>query len=159
MKRILLFAAVLFYCFHFAGHIYESLVLVTNWKSGEVADVVRYVDFLRVGTPADFFKIAQLGCLLTSLAAFIAAWREKGKVRLFAGMTFLIAIVVMAGTVIVFFPINQYMGSTTNFDPVELKTKVTTWVNFEYVRIVVIALGLITSIAALEFSGRKEPSV
>ncbi|HQX57277.1 MAG TPA: hypothetical protein PLP07_15235 [Pyrinomonadaceae bacterium] len=72
MKRILLFAAVLFYCFHFSGHIYESLVLVTNWKSGEVADVVRYVDFLRIGSPADFFAIAQFGCLLTSLVALIA---------------------------------------------------------------------------------------
>ena len=159
MKRILLFAAVLFYCFHFTGHIYESLVLVTNWKSGEVADVVRYVDFLRVGTPADFFAIAQLGCLLTSLAAFIVVLREKGKARLFAGLTLLITIVVIAGTMIIFFPINHYMGSTTNFDAVELKSKVTTWVNFEYVRIVVIALGLITSIAALELSGRKEPSV
>lgn len=65
----------------------------------------------------------------------------------------------MAGTVIIFFPINIYMATTTNFDPVELKTKVTTWVNFEYLRIVVIALGLVTSIAALELSGRKELSV
>lgn len=158
MKRILLFAAVLFYCFHFSGHIYESLVLVTNWKSGEVADVARYVDFLRVGTPADFFSIAQFGCLLTSLAVFITVWREKGKVRLFACMTLLIAVFVMAGTFVIFVPINIYMATTTNFDPVELKAKVTTWVNFEYVRIIVIALGLITSIAALEYSGRKEPS-
>ncbi|MBK7394702.1 MAG: hypothetical protein IPI64_15640 [Chloracidobacterium sp.] len=61
----------------------------------------------------------------------------------------------MAGTFMIFVPINIYMGSTTNFDPVELKTKVTTWVNFEYIRIVVIALGLVTSIAALEFYDRK----
>ncbi|MGB2751822.1 MAG: hypothetical protein WBC19_07165 [Pyrinomonadaceae bacterium] len=155
MKRILLFATVLFLTFHLTGHIYEMLVLVPNWKSGEVADVVRYVDFIRIGMPSHFFSIAQFGCLLLSLVTFVAVWSEKEKVRMFAGITFFISVIVMAGTFIIFVPINIYMGSTTNFDPVELKTKVTTWVNFEYMRIVVIALGLVTSIAALEFYGRK----
>ncbi|MFM9903530.1 MAG: anthrone oxygenase family protein [Pyrinomonadaceae bacterium] len=158
MKRILLFVTVLFLCFHLTGHVYESLVLVPNWKSGEVADVVRYVDFIRIGMPSHFFAIAQFGCLLLSLVTFIAAWSEKEKVRMFAGLTLLISVIVMAGTFIIFVPINIYMGSTTNFDPVELKTKVTTWVNFEYVRIAVIALGLVTSIAALEFYERKSRS-
>ncbi|CAN5557205.1 hypothetical protein BH10ACI3_BH10ACI3_27990 [soil metagenome] len=158
MTRILLFASVLFVCFHLTGHIYESLVLVPNWKSGEVADVVRYVDFIRIGMPSNFFAIAQFGCLLTSLAAFIAAWSAKGNVRFFAGLTFLISVIVMAGTFIIFVPINIYMGSPANFDPVELKIKVTTWVNFEYVRIAVIAIGLVTSIAALELFGRKRRS-
>ncbi|MBK7394703.1 MAG: hypothetical protein IPI64_15645 [Chloracidobacterium sp.] len=87
MKRILLFATVLFLSFHLTGHIYEMLVLVPNWKSGEVSDVVRYVDFIRIGMPSHFFSIAQFGCLLLSLVTFIAVWTEKRFVCLPAYLT------------------------------------------------------------------------
>ena len=156
IKRIVLFATVLFFCFHLTGHIYENIVLVSNWKSGEVADVVRYVDFLRVGSPSQFFSIAQFGCVLASLVSLIAVWREKGNVRLFAGLTLIISVLVMVETIVIHVPINIYMGTTTNFDPVELKAKVTTWVNFEYLRILLIAIGLGTSIAAFEFHERRK---
>ncbi|MBK8303122.1 MAG: hypothetical protein IPK98_06910 [Chloracidobacterium sp.] len=61
------------------GHIYEMLVLVPNWKSGEVADVVRYVDFIRIGMPSHFFSIAQFGCLLLSLVTFVAVSLSQRK--------------------------------------------------------------------------------
>jgi hypothetical protein len=151
--RILLWLLVLFFTVHLSGHIYELLANIPNWRSGEVADVMRYRDFYAKADPKYFFIPVHVGSMLVSLICLFLAWNQGGRFLGLTAAAFLIAVGVFIFTIAFFVPVNNYIWGT-DYDAVLLKSMVQKWVMMEYVRVTVVGIGLICSIWALETANR-----
>ena len=150
--RILLWILVMFFAFHLAGHVYELIVNIPNWRSGEVAEVMRYRDFYAKSDPKYYFIFIYVGSIIASLSCVFLAWNTGGRLLGLTAAAFLIVVGVFIFTAVFFVPINNYIWGT-DYDAVLLKGMVQRWVLMEYVRVVLVAIGLACSIFALETSG------
>jgi hypothetical protein len=148
MVKLFLWATVLLFSFYFSGHLFDIIVNVPNWESGEVNDVRIYRDFYHKSSPTVYFAPLVLGTPIVSLIALILVWKKGGRTRTLLGASFLIAAGVAIWTVLFFVPINQYI-QTGEYNPVELKGLVTKWVRYDYLRLAVVGIGLASSIWAL----------
>lgn len=147
----ILWATMLLYCVYFAGHLYDLIANVPNWRSGEVDDVRRYRDFYQRSDPKYFFAPLVVALPLVSLIGLVLIWSQGTSLRIISGLAFAIALGVSVWTVRYFVPINNYIWAG-EYDAATLKRYVTGWVRGEYVRIVMIGIGLICAIVAVQMS-------
>ncbi|MEQ1730017.1 MAG: DUF1772 domain-containing protein [Vicinamibacterales bacterium] len=150
MTIFLLWALVVLFGFHLAGHLYDMLANQPNWKSGEIPDVQRYRDFYRVASPARFFAPLVFGCTLMSIVTLAAVWKSgMPTVRNSVLLALIISLVVLVMTMQVFVPLNNFFFGTPAFDAEELRRKVSRWITLEFVRTTLLAIGFSSAIAAL----------
>lgn len=147
--KIFLWLTVIFFSFYFAGHLFDLVANVPNWKSGEIADVEKYRDFYRQTSPKNYFILLVLGTPIISLISLGLIWQTPGFSRHFIAATFVLSVVVLIFTLIYFVPINEYIFSSTTYDPVELKELVSKWVTADYFRLFLTGTGMVTAIAGL----------
>ncbi len=150
VTKLLLWLTVILFSFHFAGHLFDIVANQPNWKSGEILDVSNYRDFYHYSSPKNYFFLPVVGGPLICLIALILVWKNRTKAKLFIGTSFLISVIVLVFTVIFFVPINEYIFSTSEYDASKLKDSVSKWISMEYIRFILIGLGMITSIMGLE---------
>ena len=141
---------MLLFSFHFAGHLFDIIANQPNWKSGTITDVSNYRDFYVHSSPKYYFILIVLGSPVVCLLALISVWSNGNRIKIFVGASFLISLIVLLFTVIFFVPINEYIFSTSTYDGVKLKDMVSRWITMEYIRFLLIGLGLVTSILGLE---------
>ncbi len=146
---LFLWLTVILYSFYFAGHMFDLLANVPNWKSGEINDVSSYRDFYSKSTPKNYFFPIVVGTPVISLITLIFVWNYKNPVTLLIAFSFLISIIVFVFTLRFFVPINEYILKSSEYDAETLKYKVSRWVKMDYVRILMVGVGLITSILGL----------
>lgn len=71
LKKIFLWLTVILFSFYFAGHLFDLLANIPNWKSGEIADVKKYRNFYSQASPKNYFVLLVLGTPdLSARAAF-----------------------------------------------------------------------------------------
>lgn len=145
MKRILLWAVMLLYSFHFAGHLHNALTNVPNWSSGSVEDMKRYGAFYHKATNTRFFAPVIFATIFVCIVTLFYLWNHNPLNRNIVIADLLIAVLVLISVFTIFGPMNNYF-SRQEYDPILLKTMVNKWVAWNYVRMLVILLGLILSI-------------
>lgn len=156
ITKISLWLTVILFSFYFAGHLFDLVANIPNWKSGEIGDVEKYRDFYNQASPKNYFLLLVLGTPIISLISLGLIWQSGGPSRYFIAVAFVISVIVLVFTIKYFVPINEYIFSSANYDPLELKTKVSNWISADYFRIFLIGTGMLTAIAGLnEYMGKQ----
>ena len=145
MTIVLLWAVMLLYSFHFAGHLHNALTNVPNWSSGSIEDMNRYGTFYHKATNTRFFAPVIFATILVCLLSLFYAWNQSHLTRNILIADLLIAVLVLISVFTIFRPMNDYF-SQQEYEPVRLKKMVQKWVTYNYVRMLIILIGLILSI-------------
>ena len=148
-QEIFLWLTVVFFNFYFAGHLFDLLANVPNWKSGDIADVSKYRDFYGKASPKNYFLPFVVGTPVISLLSLILVWNSGNDVRIFLLISTLLSLLIFVAAVKYFVPINEYILTSKKYDEVKLKKLVSGWVKIDYIRLALLGIGLLTSILAL----------
>lgn len=143
---ILLIANAVFFSFYVAGHLFDLLANVPNWKSGEMADVENYRNFYSKSTPKNFFAPFVLLTPLLSLVCLIFVWSNGGLIPVYIGLSFVLALTVLILTLGFFVPINKYVLGSADLEPNHLKKQVKKWVSMDYLRFTLLFLAMFTAL-------------
>lgn len=144
-----LWLTVLLFSFYFAGHLFDLLVNIPNWKSGEISDVVKYREFYSQSSPKNYFLLLVTSTPIISMISLGLVWHIAGSVRYFLAAAFVLSVIVLIFTLKYFVPINEYIFNTTTYDQVELKELVSKWISADYLRLLLLGIGMLTAIAGL----------
>ncbi|HQZ96312.1 MAG TPA: hypothetical protein PLP21_08330 [Pyrinomonadaceae bacterium] len=151
MRKVVLWLMVLSFASFFAGHLYELIVVVPNWKSGAIADVTKYNQFFSLASPADYYNLTVGSSFIFSIVG-LASILKCGKIAIiFASTAILVVVIYAVYTYAVFLPTNFYIGAG-NYDPAVLEPLVARWVFHEPIRFALIGVGLLASILTMENS-------
>ena len=145
MTTVLLWAMMILYSFHFAGHLHNALTNIPNWSSGSMEDMNRYANFCHKATNTRFFAPVILATILVGIIALFYVWYQGDFVRNIVAIDLLISILVLIGVFTVFKPMNEYFAQQ-HYEAVPLKKMVTKWIAYNYVRMFIILIGFILSI-------------
>lgn len=145
MITILLWAIMLLYSFHFAGHLHNALTNVPNWSSGSIEDMNRYATFYHKATNTRFFAPVIFATILVCIIALFYVWNQTDFVRNTVAVDLLIVILVLISVFTVFRPMNDYFAQR-QYEPAPLKKMVEKWITYNYIRMLIILIGLILSI-------------
>ena len=148
-SKALIWTVVILFSFFFAGHLFDLIVNVPNWKSGEIGSISSYRDFYWETTPKAYFLPLMIGIFLVSLLALISVRGESKTIKLLILTSFLTSIIVFIFTIMFFVPINEYIFSNTEYEPNKLEELVNKWVKFDYLRLLLVGVGLTASILGL----------
>lgn len=146
---IFLWLTVILFSFYFAGHLFDLVANVPNWKSGEIADVEKYRNFYSQASPKSFFALLVLGTPAVSLITLGLVWQSAGLSLHFLAATFILSVIVLVFTLKHFLPINKYIFTSATYDQVELKKVVSKWISADYFRLLLIGAGMLTAIGGL----------
>ncbi|MGB6431725.1 MAG: anthrone oxygenase family protein [Candidatus Acidiferrales bacterium] len=148
MTLYFLVATIVVFSFHLAGHIFDAISIIPNWKSGEVEDMERNKAFFREGQIRFFFGLMISSCFVVSLVTMILLLGDRGAARLFAILAFALSTATSIWTVVYFVPMNKYFeGGEYQAD--RLKQVVRKWITANRLRFVLLTLCLLFSILAL----------
>lgn len=145
----LLWLTLTMYSLYFAGHLFDILANVPNWKSGIISDVSKYRDFYVKSSPKNYFLPLVLGTPIISLITMVMVWKIESPVFQYISVAFLISVITLLLTIKYFVPINEYIFTSPEYDPVTLKEMVSKWVKMDYMRLFLIGVGMLSSIFAL----------
>lgn len=145
MITVLLWAIMILYSFHFAGHLHNALTNVPNWSSGTMEDMNRYANFCHKATNTRFFAPVIIATILVGIIALFYVWNQGDFVRNMVAIDLLIAILVLISVFRVFKPMNYYF-SQKHYEVVQLKKMVEKWITYNYARMFIILIGFILSI-------------
>jgi glucan phosphoethanolaminetransferase (alkaline phosphatase superfamily) len=148
-SRVLIWTVVILFCFFFAGHLFDLIVNVPNWQSGEIETISNYRDFYWKTTPKAYFLPLMIGTFLVSLIAYLSVRGENKTIKVYILTCILISLIVFLFTIILFVPINEYIFSTSDYEPDKLEGLVNKWVKFDYLRLLLVGVGLASSILGL----------
>lgn len=149
VTTIFLWLTVLLFSFYFAGHLFDLLANIPNWKSGEIADIEKYRDFYKRASPKNFFILLGLGTPVISLVSLSLVWQNAGATMYFLAAAFGLSLITLLFTVKFFVPINEYIFTSTTYDQVELKEKVSKWISADYFRLLLIGAAMASAIGGL----------
>ena len=148
MLLILLWAIVLLYSFHFAGHLHNLISNVPNWSSGTIEDINRYNNFYHKSGNTQFFRPIIFATTIVCLITLFFAWKTGGLSCSLVLADLIIAIGILIAVLTIFRPMNTYFAAKQH-DAGVLKSIVNKWILYNYIRIVFVLLGLVLSIWAL----------
>lgn len=148
ITKYFLWAIVLLYSFHFAGHLHNIITNVPNWSSGTIEDMNRYANFYHKGNNTHYFAPIIFGSIIVCFITLILVWNSGGITRNLVAFDLIIAIAVLLSVLTLFRPINIYFESM-QYEPTKLKSLVNTWLLYNKIRLVIIFIGLIISLWAL----------
>ncbi len=145
---IFLWANVLLYSFHFAGHLHNIIANVPNWSSGTIDDMNRYVNFYHKGNNTHYFAPVIFASIFICLVSLIVVWNTGGTLRTLVAADLVIAIGALLTVLVLFRPINMYFASK-QYEAARLKTLVQRWLLYNKIRFVILLVGLAFSIWAI----------
>lgn len=145
---IFLWAIVLLYAFHFAGHLHNIVANVANWSSGSIDDMNRYSNFYHKGNNTHYFAPVIFASIIVCAISLILVWNSNGLIRNLVTLDLIIAIGILIAVFTLFRPMNIYFESK-QYESVQLKLLVDKWVLYNKIRLFVVLDGLIIAIWAL----------
>lgn len=149
MNELFLWLTVITFSFYFAGHLFDLLANIPNWKSGDITDVSKYRDFYTKASPKNYFLPLVIGTPIICLTCLFFVWNIGTPVITLLMISTFISLIITVATIKYFVPINEYIFTSSEYDPVKLKKLVHGWVKMDYIRLFLLGVGLLTSIFAL----------
>ncbi|MBL7829323.1 MAG: DUF1772 domain-containing protein [Saprospiraceae bacterium] len=147
--QIALWATVITYTVHLAGHIFDKIAIVPNWHGGTIDEMTRNKAFFQKGHIHTFFGLAHLACFISSLITAILVQGSSGNAGLYAWAAFGLNFATSVWTIIYFVPMNKYFDAG-QYDPVVLHTYVKRWTVANHLRFVLLTIALVLAILAFE---------
>ncbi|MFZ1749860.1 MAG: DUF1772 domain-containing protein [Saprospiraceae bacterium] len=153
-KRILLWLNVFFACGHFTGHLFDTLVIVPNWKEGSVEVITNFRAFFTNADPGAYFAIFVMAPTLFAILSFLFYYKTHRDIKITLGLGLAITLISTASTFLYFFPINNYLfwGQDVILEPAKTKELVENWVFAERIRLIIGLAALLAAARALHLS-------
>ena len=150
MKKICIFASLALMCAVLSVNVYNSIVDARSWSANIPDSILTARNYFQAVNPGTFFRTASPLNQLLALAALVAAWRSRRKVRLYFGLALLIAVLTDVLTFAYFYPRNEilFRAAQSNAD---VFTKICSeWSTMNWVRSFMLAFGLVCSMKGLD---------
>lgn len=150
MKKIILLTSVAVASGVLFANIYTSMVIAVATDSDIPHSVKAGGEFFKVANPGDFFKIFSPASQVLTLISLVLFWKNSKKARLFLGIALLCFISgdIMAFTY--FHPRTDLMFSNPMPDVETLKRLSSEWSNMNWVRSMILLIGLVFSFLAVD---------
>jgi hypothetical protein len=145
MITILLWSIVLLFSFHLAGHLHNMLANMPNWSSGSIEDMNRYGNFYHKATNTRFFAPVIFISVIVCILSLFFVWNQNGFTRNMVLLDLFIAMATLVAVLTVFRPMNEYFA-LQQYDPILLKSMVSRWIMYNYIRFFMILTGLVAAI-------------
>ena len=152
--QFLLWCNALAFAAYLAGHLFDLFIIIPNWKSGSMEDILLFNNFFHLTNPVNYYRVIMPISTALSLLCCIAFWKKGNPILALLIISLLIDILIDAVTIHYFRPINDYLFFEQGgaFDPERVKQYVSSWVKADYLRVALITIGFYTSLRALHFS-------
>lgn len=157
IAQILLWISVIAWSLWFGGLMYEMVVIFPLWSFALPKSIIQWNSRPQfVINPPRYFAPAALTCVLSSLGAFIAAWKV-GKNWLWHLISAASAITALGFTLIYFFPKNEvlFRNQHSGLSGEEITATANAWIAGNWIRVVVLAIGFLAALSALSAAARQ----
>lgn len=146
-KRIVLWLNAIIAAVYFAGHLFDLLVLVPNWRAGDVASITQYRAFFVHADPGRFFRFVVPATVLLAIISFLSYWKADKQLRLMLGAYLALVLGAFLFTMLHFLPINDYLfwGKAIVLEPGKTLELAHSWVFGEQLRV---AFGFVAMVLA-----------
>lgn len=160
MKKIFLYLSIAFLSGMAFSNMYNSIVDTTSWISNVPYSVTTFRHYFHSVNAGNFFRIFSPINQLLALLSLVLFWKTSGKIRLFLGIAFVLAVLTDVLTFSYFYPRNDMIMNL----PIEGNTEklldiLKQWRFMNWIRTSMLFIGLICSCAALDriykFPGKK----
>jgi hypothetical protein len=149
MKRSILFASMAIASGLVLTNIYTSIVDVPAWSHNLPASVDTARQYYSVSNPGNFFRIFSPLNQFLGLLCLIVFWKKSRQVRMLLAAAFLLYVTGEGMTFMYFYPRNAILFDAQHTDLETLQTTLSQWRGMNWVRSLVIALGVVCSAIAL----------
>lgn len=152
MKHALLFASIVVASGLLFANVYNSVVDVPSWG----ADIPRTIEvareYFKSVNPGAFFRMFSPLNQVLGLIALILFWRTSNNVRMFLGVALVLYVLGDVMTFAYFFPRNDILFINHLTDTETLRETWTEWKTMNWVRSLVVLVGIVCSLMALHRS-------
>jgi hypothetical protein len=150
MKTIILFVSICIASGILLVNIYTSLVDVRSWGNDVPNSIATAREYFKTVNPGNFFRIFSPLNQLLGLLVLIMFWKTSPSIRLCLGTAFVLYILGDALTFAYFYPRNDIMFKTAQLTDIDLlKRTVSEWNRINWIRSLIILVGLIFSFLSL----------
>lgn len=153
-----MWANAIVFAAYLAAHLFDIFIIIPNWKSGAMQEIILFNDFFHKTNPVNFYRVIMYISTALSLLCFLVYMRNGNPVMILLAICLLIDILIDIVTIHYFTPINEYLffESTDKLDPERVNQYVSRWVTADYLRVALISIGFFTSVMAVHYSyGRR----
>lgn len=153
-KRILLWLNAFFASAYFIGHLFDFLVVMPNWRAGNVELLINYRTFFVNADPGAFFRIFVIASVLISVISFFSYLKSDKQIKIMLITNLVLTLGAFLFTMFYFLPINNYLfwSKEINLEPAKTMELAHQWVFGEHFRVVFGFVALIVSYRALHLS-------
>ena len=150
MKHIFLFSSIAVASGLLFVNTYTSIVDVKSWGSNIPESIATAREYFKTVNPGNFFRIFSPINQLLGLLVLVLFWKTAPSVRLYFGAAFLMYLLAEAMTFGYFYPRNDIMFKTASLTDIELlKTTWSEWQTMNWVRSLLLLIGLVFSFLSL----------
>lgn len=156
--HFLLWCNAIVFAAYLAGHLFDIFIIIPNWRSGSLEEIILFNDFFHKTNPVNFYKVIMYISTALSLICFLLYMGRGNPMFILLLISLLIDILIDAVTLHYFTPINEYLffEEGGSLEPERVREYVTSWVTADYLRIALISIGFYTSVMAVHFSYLKK---
>jgi uncharacterized membrane protein len=150
MKTILLFASITIAAGLILVNMYTSLVDAKSWGSNIPGSIATAREYYKIVNPGNFFRIFSPINQALGLIVLIIFWKSSPGIRLYLVFALLMYLSAEAMTFKYFYPRNDIMFRTAQItDTVLLKKTWSEWNKMNWVRTLILIIGLFFSFLSL----------
>ena len=149
MKRSFLFASMAIASGLLLSNIYTSIVDAPAWSHALPASIDTAKQYYSASNPGNFFRIFSPLNQALGLLCVLLFWRRSPQIRLLLGAAFLLYATAEGMTFLYFYPRNAILFGAQTVDVVTLETTLAQWRSTNWVRSLVILIGVVCSMLAL----------
>lgn len=150
MKTIILFVSISIASGLLLVNMYTSLVDVKSWGSDVPNSIAVARNYFKVANPGDFFRLFSPLNQALALLALVLFWKSSASIRMYLGVALVLYVLSDAFTFAYFYPRNDIMFKTGGLTDIDLlKKTVAEWSRMNWLRSLVVLIGLFFSCLAL----------
>lgn len=156
MKTIILFASIAIASGLILVNTYTSLVDAKSWGSNIPHSIAVAREYFKTVNPGNFFRIFSPVNQLLGLLALLVCWKSDPATRLYLAIALVMYLLAEALTFGYFYPRNDIMFKTADLsNTVLLKKTWAEWNAMNWLRTLVLVIGLVCSFISLRFLFRQ----
>ena len=150
MRRVVAFVSIAFMAAVLGVNVYSSVVDARSWGASIPESIVMARSYFKVVNPGAFFRVASPLNQLFALAALVVCWKSDKRVRLYFGLALVLAVLAEVLTFAFFFPRNEILFVAADMDSDVITRAWSEWSRMNWVRSLLLALGLVCSMKGLD---------
>ncbi|WP_316738934.1 DUF1772 domain-containing protein [Pedobacter aquatilis] len=150
MKKVILLSSVALACGVLFANIFNSLVIANATASDIPSSVLAAKVFFKTINPGNFFAIFSPATQVLTLLSLILCWKKSKYIRVYLGIALICYVLGDVFAFTYFHPRTDLMMSEPTPDAETLKILSSEWSNMNWVRSLVLFIGIVCSFAAVD---------